>query len=178
VSLPSSYRSRRGHIHLLRVLPLVGCRSKTPTIMHKTERSMGTLYSATRCYLGYSQHTLIHCSVWSHDSMLRATTAGSIRLSSNSCRPPRLDDVASGMGAERIGTAFSMMGSWTTTSMLAPGSGSTHVSMLSSGATVAPSLGAVPSVATTIGSVGSVPTTVASIATTSGVVASSVCAPV
>jgi hypothetical protein len=32
VSLPSSYRSRRGHIHLLRVLLLVGCRSKTPTI--------------------------------------------------------------------------------------------------------------------------------------------------
>jgi hypothetical protein len=32
VSLPSSYRSRRGHIHLLRVLPLVGCRSKTPTL--------------------------------------------------------------------------------------------------------------------------------------------------
>jgi hypothetical protein len=31
VSRPSSYRSRRGHIHLLRVLPLVGCRSKTPT---------------------------------------------------------------------------------------------------------------------------------------------------
>jgi hypothetical protein len=31
VSLPSSYRSRRGHIHLPRVLPLVGCRSKTPT---------------------------------------------------------------------------------------------------------------------------------------------------
>jgi hypothetical protein len=31
VSLPSSYRSQRGHIHLLRVLPLVGCRSKTPT---------------------------------------------------------------------------------------------------------------------------------------------------
>jgi hypothetical protein len=31
VSLPSTYRSRRGHIHLLRVLPLVGCRSKTPT---------------------------------------------------------------------------------------------------------------------------------------------------
>jgi hypothetical protein len=34
VSLPSSYRSRRGHIHLLRVLPLVGCRSKTPTTLH------------------------------------------------------------------------------------------------------------------------------------------------
>jgi hypothetical protein len=32
VSLPSSYRSRRGHIHLLRVLPLVGCWSKTLTI--------------------------------------------------------------------------------------------------------------------------------------------------
>jgi hypothetical protein len=31
VSLPSSYRSRRGHIHLLQALPLVGCRSKTPT---------------------------------------------------------------------------------------------------------------------------------------------------
>jgi hypothetical protein len=31
VSLPSSYRSRWGHIHLPRVLPLVGCRSKTPT---------------------------------------------------------------------------------------------------------------------------------------------------
>jgi hypothetical protein len=31
VSLPSSFRSRRGHIHLLRVLPLVGCQSKTPT---------------------------------------------------------------------------------------------------------------------------------------------------
>jgi hypothetical protein len=30
VSLPSSYRSRRGHIHLPRVFPLVGCRSKTP----------------------------------------------------------------------------------------------------------------------------------------------------
>jgi hypothetical protein len=32
VSLPSSYRSRRGHIHLPRVLPLVGCWSKTPTV--------------------------------------------------------------------------------------------------------------------------------------------------
>jgi hypothetical protein len=31
VSLPLSYRSRQDHIHLLRVLPLVGCRSKTPT---------------------------------------------------------------------------------------------------------------------------------------------------
>jgi hypothetical protein len=30
VSLPSSYRSRRGHIHLPRVLPLIGCWSKTP----------------------------------------------------------------------------------------------------------------------------------------------------
>jgi hypothetical protein len=28
---PSSYQSRRGHIHLPWVLPLVGCRSKTPT---------------------------------------------------------------------------------------------------------------------------------------------------
>jgi hypothetical protein len=31
VALPSRYRSRRGYIHLLRVLPLGGCRSKTPT---------------------------------------------------------------------------------------------------------------------------------------------------
>jgi hypothetical protein len=31
VSLPSSYRSRRGHVHLPPVLPLVGCQSKTPT---------------------------------------------------------------------------------------------------------------------------------------------------
>jgi hypothetical protein len=31
MSLHSSYQSRRGHIHLSRVLPLVGCQSKTPT---------------------------------------------------------------------------------------------------------------------------------------------------
>jgi hypothetical protein len=37
VSLPSSYRSRRGHIHLLRVLPLVGCQSKTSTEMFYLE---------------------------------------------------------------------------------------------------------------------------------------------
>jgi hypothetical protein len=36
MSLPSSYRSRRGHIRLPRVLPLVGWRSKTPTIWDKT----------------------------------------------------------------------------------------------------------------------------------------------
>jgi hypothetical protein len=39
VSLPSSYRSRRGHVHLLRVLPLVGCRSKTPTAPAKALRA-------------------------------------------------------------------------------------------------------------------------------------------
>jgi hypothetical protein len=38
MSLPSSYRSRRGHIHLPRVLPLVGCRSKTPTAAEATRR--------------------------------------------------------------------------------------------------------------------------------------------
>jgi hypothetical protein len=32
MSLPSSYRSQQGHIHLPRVLPLVGCQSKTPTL--------------------------------------------------------------------------------------------------------------------------------------------------
>jgi hypothetical protein len=32
LSLPSSCRSQRGHIHLLWVLPLVGCWSKTPTV--------------------------------------------------------------------------------------------------------------------------------------------------
>jgi hypothetical protein len=36
MSLPSSYRSRRGHIHLPRVLPLVGCRFKTPTTTTST----------------------------------------------------------------------------------------------------------------------------------------------
>jgi hypothetical protein len=35
MSLPSNYQSRRGHIHLPRVLPLVGCRSKTLTITPK-----------------------------------------------------------------------------------------------------------------------------------------------
>jgi hypothetical protein len=39
VSLPSSYRSRRGHIHLLRVLHLVGCRSKTLTGSSSTTSS-------------------------------------------------------------------------------------------------------------------------------------------
>jgi hypothetical protein len=34
VSPPSSYQSRRGHIHLPRVLPLVGCQSKTLTRTH------------------------------------------------------------------------------------------------------------------------------------------------
>jgi hypothetical protein len=37
----SSYRSRRGHIHLLRVLPLVGCRSKTPTRRVALVQSLG-----------------------------------------------------------------------------------------------------------------------------------------
>jgi hypothetical protein len=41
VSLPSSYRSRRGHIHLLRVLPLVGCRSKTLTVGFSKRRIVG-----------------------------------------------------------------------------------------------------------------------------------------
>jgi hypothetical protein len=40
VSLPSSYRSQRGHIHLPRVLPLVGCRSKTP-INTNADRAVG-----------------------------------------------------------------------------------------------------------------------------------------
>jgi hypothetical protein len=61
---------------------------------------MGTLYFATQGYLGYSQCTLIHCLVWRHDFMLRATAVGSMRLSSNRSRPPRLGDVAFGMGAE------------------------------------------------------------------------------
>jgi hypothetical protein len=41
-SLPSSYRSRRGHIHLPWVLPLVGCRSKTPTAKAKDTRGKTT----------------------------------------------------------------------------------------------------------------------------------------
>jgi hypothetical protein len=39
-------------------------------ILQKTEQSKGTLYFATQSYLGYSQFTLIHCSVRCHDSML------------------------------------------------------------------------------------------------------------
>jgi hypothetical protein len=73
--------------------------------------------------------------------MLRATIARSMRLSFSSSRPPRLDDAASCMGDERIGAASSMMGSWTTTSVLAPRSGSTRVSALSSGANIALSPG-------------------------------------
>jgi hypothetical protein len=42
VSLPSSYRSRRGHIHLPRVLPLVGCRSKTPTGTERESSGVGS----------------------------------------------------------------------------------------------------------------------------------------
>jgi hypothetical protein len=60
VSLPSSYRSWRGHIHLLRVLPLVGCWSKTPTVLSQElrpgtladgvgELRLGTLLLVWRC---------------------------------------------------------------------------------------------------------------------------------
>jgi hypothetical protein len=61
VSLPSSYRSRRGHIHLLRVLPLVGCRSKTPT--HGLEDAVdgsprGTQQPACRCLVVPSPHSV------------------------------------------------------------------------------------------------------------------------
>jgi hypothetical protein len=38
VSLPSSYQSQRGHIHLPQVLPLVGCWSKTPTARESSGR--------------------------------------------------------------------------------------------------------------------------------------------
>jgi hypothetical protein len=98
-------------------------------------------YFATQGYSWYSQCTLIHCSVRRHDSMLRATTAGWMRLSSSSSRPPCLDDAASGMGDKRINADSSMMGSRTTTSVLASGSGSTRFSTLSSGANVAQSRG-------------------------------------
>jgi hypothetical protein len=47
MSLPSSYRSRQGHIHLPRVLPMVGCRSETPTasalVTGRHRRSHGEL---------------------------------------------------------------------------------------------------------------------------------------
>jgi hypothetical protein len=51
------------------------------------------------------QRTFIHYSARRIDSRFRATVAGSTRLSANSSRPPRLVDVASAIGAERIGVA-------------------------------------------------------------------------
>jgi hypothetical protein len=54
VSLPSSYRSRRGHIHLLRVLPLVGCWSKTPT-MSKRADGWRLASGGTRCGSGRTE---------------------------------------------------------------------------------------------------------------------------
>jgi hypothetical protein len=50
MSLPSSYRSRRGHIHLPRVLPLVGCRSKTPT--EGTAQLQELLQVGARVFIG------------------------------------------------------------------------------------------------------------------------------
>jgi hypothetical protein len=45
MSLLSSYRSRRGHIHLPRVLPLVGYRSKAPTLTDGNSRCVAYLDS-------------------------------------------------------------------------------------------------------------------------------------
>jgi hypothetical protein len=39
-------------------------------IPHKATQSLSTQYFATQRYSGYLQRTLIHCSVWRHDSML------------------------------------------------------------------------------------------------------------
>jgi hypothetical protein len=97
-------------------------------ILQRATQSMSTQYSATQGHSEYSQRTLIHCFIRHHDSMLRATTAGSTRLSSSSSRPSRLVDVAPAMGAARISAITSISGSRTTTSLLAPGSRSTHVS--------------------------------------------------
>jgi hypothetical protein len=63
MSLPSSYRSRRGHIHLLRVLPLVGCLSKTPTVRpivvdYSTTRRLVVDYFASAARPGASAHSV------------------------------------------------------------------------------------------------------------------------
>jgi hypothetical protein len=89
-------------------------------ILQRATQSISTHYYATQGYSGYLHRTLIHCSAWRIDCMLRATTAGSTRLSSNRSRPPQLVDVTSEIGAERIGVASSISGSRTTTLVLVP----------------------------------------------------------
>jgi hypothetical protein len=71
VSLPSSYRSRRGHIHLPRVLPLVGCRSKTPTEVDNTDNSSDEHGRTSRCASGRRRHST---------SLLRQPEFGKVAL--------------------------------------------------------------------------------------------------
>jgi hypothetical protein len=65
VSRPSSYRSRRGHIHLLRVLPLVGCRSKTPTAAgrHVRPPTSPTTRAAAMLEKVHPQHRTVDATV-------------------------------------------------------------------------------------------------------------------
>jgi hypothetical protein len=81
------------------------------------------------------------------------------------------------MGTKQIGATSSITGLQMTTSVLAPGSGSTRVSTPTSGATEVPSMGAAPSVALATGAAGSASTVVVSMATASGIAAPSACAP-
>jgi hypothetical protein len=80
VSLPSSYRSRQGHIHLSRVLPLVGCRSKTPT-GPDSEAGLGAGSASVR-YEGWAAPA-IGAKRWS------PWTALFLPLSTESIMPPR-----------------------------------------------------------------------------------------
>jgi hypothetical protein len=81
-------------------------------------------------YLGYSQRTFSHCSVRCHDSIFGDIMDGSRSSSSNNSSPPRLEVLASGIGAEQSGTASSTIASRTTTSVPDLGCGSTHTSWL------------------------------------------------
>jgi hypothetical protein len=57
VSLLSSYRSWRGHIHLPRILPLVGCRSKPPTSGSRPESTHGVCGgSPQNCMVTWLSH--------------------------------------------------------------------------------------------------------------------------
>jgi hypothetical protein len=91
VSLPSSYRSRRGHIHLLRVLPLVGCRSKTPTVVDYFKYVVHPVASTCHAACRVTHRRLLRLAL-AHRRLLRLRRAsgclGSSRSSSSTTSPP------------------------------------------------------------------------------------------
>jgi hypothetical protein len=60
---PSSYRSRRGHIYLIRVLPLVGCRSKTPTRLYAPQCRICNSRFYSLKYLLSDKKKMINCGI-------------------------------------------------------------------------------------------------------------------